>query len=501
MTTHAPIHRTVTAPALAAGLTMVAVLAPARAPAAVVPVVPAARVRQVAPPAETQESDTITLTLERAISIAETNNPTYRRALNQLDVGGAEARATWMGQVLPRVNVDVLSTGYNGQLQRQNIDFFGNPIENPTSEWVYRSNTSQSVNLSWSLQGKNIVDAVHRLDVNERSREVSLDGAGSDVDAQVRRQYYAVLQQRELRDMERAALEGSLRDQESAERLFRFAKNSRVEVLNAELGVEDQRRAIQQQERAFQRARLELRTTLADPDLPPFRLQEVPLPVFDPAGLADAELVERALAVHPDIRQAEVDMEDARLGVSEAKASRWPNLILSYQLGRQTYQQENGGLFDLTHDPNDLYNSFSVRFSLPYLNNYFQNRQQEVQAEVALRNQRESMKETRLRVEREVRAQLIELRNQYAALQGSQRRLDIAEEALRLRREEYRLGTADFDQLQDQVDTERTARRDLITARYTFVNALLDLEDAVGAPVRGEPPVTDGSGAPADGGR
>ncbi|HZD04206.1 MAG TPA: TolC family protein [Longimicrobiales bacterium] len=489
MTTHASIRGTVV------GLALVAVVlgSPADVPAARVEVVPAATVRQQASPAAAQESDTITLTLERAISIAETNNPGYRRTVNQLDVGGAQARATWMGQVLPQVSLNVLNTGYTGNRVPRAPNVFGNPTENSTAGWVYSSSTSQGLQLRWSFQGKDIVDALHRLDVDERDREVSLDGAGFDVDARVRRQYYAVLQQRELRDMETAALEGSLRDQESAERLFRFAKNSRVEVLNAELGVEDQRRAILQQERAFQRARLELRTTLADADLPPFRLQGVPLPVFDPAGLDDAELVERALAVHPDVRQAEVDLEGARLGVSEAKSTRWPAISASYSWGRSAYGSQGTGLFDLSNESKDLSSRFSISVALPYLNDYFQNRQREVQAEVTLRNQRESMKETRLRVEQQVRAQLIELRNQHEVLQGSQRRLDIAEEALRLRREEYRLGTANFDQLQDQVDAERTARRDLINARYNFVNALLDLEDAAGVPVRGEAPVTDGS--------
>lgn len=437
--------------------------------------------------------DTITLTLDRALAVAEGNNPAYRRALNQLDVGGPQARATWMGQVLPNVNLSVLNTGYSGSRQLQALDEFGRPVDNPESNWVYSSSTSQSLNLNWSLQGKSLFNSLEDLDLGDRGRDLAVERADFTTSAQVRRQYYVVLRQRELLTTETDALAALERDLEETGRLYRFAERTRVDVLNAELAVEDQRRLIQQQQRAFDQSRLTLRTTMGDPNLPPFRLEEVPLPVFDPSTLDDGALVERALTVHPDIRQAQVDLDQARLGVSQAKASRWPNLNLSYRLGRQAYNRDgSGALFDVSHEPNELNNNFGISLSLPYLNNYFQNRSGEVQAEVALRNQRESVKETELQVEQQVRSQLIELRNQYESLRAAERRHEIAGEALELARQEYRLGTRTFQELDDQVTQERDARRDLVTARYGFVDALLNLEEALGATVRGEPPVTDG---------
>lgn len=446
--------------------------------------------------ATAQPGDTTVLTLERALAISEANNPGYRRALNQLDVSGVESRATWMGQVLPRVSLSLLNTGYDGDLTRQTTDFFGNPIENPESSWVFRSSTSQSLNLSWSIQGKSLFNSLDGLDLNERGRDLAVERASFATGAQVRRQYFAVLQSRELLTTEEAALAALERDRATAERLYRFAQSTRVDVLNAELAVEDQLRTIRQAQRAYDQSLLSLRTTLGDPGLPPFRLEEEPLPLFDPSDLDDDVLVERALAVHPDVRQAEVDLEQARLGVTEAKNVRWPDLTLSYRLGRQTFTREGDALFDVTHEPDDLYNTFGIRLSIPYFNDYFQNRQNEVQAQVAVRNQRESVKETQLQVEQQVRAQLIQLRNQYETLRGEERRHQIAQEALELAREEYRLGTMDFQALDDQVDAERSARRAVISARYGFVEALLNLEDAVGAPVRGEPPLTEGAEAP-----
>ena len=60
----------------------------------------------------------------------------------------------------------------------------------------------------------------------------------------------------------------------------------------------------------------------------------------------------------------------------------------------------------------------------------------------------------------------------------------IAEQALALARDEYRLGSRTFSDLRTSIEAEATARRNLITARFAFRDALLNLEEAVGTPLR-----------------
>jgi len=254
--------------------------------------------------------------------------------------------------------------------------------------------------------------------------------------------------------------------------------------------VEEQSRAIRQGQRSLDQARVDLRTTLGDLDLGLFRVRAEPIPLFDPSDLRDEALVGRALMANPLVLQEEGNLEGAHLAVSDAKANRWPTLSLSYDLGREAQGREAAGLFDVTHESNDLSNRFSVFLTFPYLSNYFGNRSNEVQAEVTRRNQQETIRETRLQVEREVRTQLIALRNAHETLMANRRTLAIAEEALRLAREQYRLGTVTFEGLQDLVDAEHDARLLTINASYSFHEALLNLEAAVGGPVRPDGPIT-----------
>ena len=121
---------------------------------------------------------------------------------------------------------------------------------------------------------------------------------------------------------------------------------------------------------------------------------------------------------------------------------------------------------------------------MPFFGDYFQNKASIARAVVDLDNADEDLRRTRLAVAEEVRSAILTLRNQYESYQLAQRSFAIAEEALRLAREEYRLGTRTFEQLRESIDSEADARRQVIEADFGFQDGLVTLDEAVGAPLR-----------------
>lgn len=436
------------------------------------------------PAAAQSPADTLDLNLDDALAIARGANPALLRAENELGLNGVHARATWLGQVVPQLTVNLLQTGYSGSLQRQATDFFGQPIENPESSWSYYSNTRQGFSLNWRIQGLSFLDARARQRQTSRGRALALSNADAALRTEVQSEYWTALEQRQLLEVELDLLEGRQRDLEAAERRYSLAQATRVDVLQAEFALEQQRAAIQSQRSAYEQALLTLRTTLGEVDLGAIRPDEPTLPVFAPALLDEATLVARALGENPQVRTAEAGVDGARIGVSEATQWKWPELSIGYNWGQFRQTREAEALFDVGYDDDRMTSSFSVSLSVPFFNNYFQNRYSESQARVALQNEQESLKETRLQAEWEVRSQLIQLRNQHETLRLAERSLAIAEEALRLAREEYRIGTRTFEQLQDAVEQEVGSRRQVITSRFGFVDALIALESAVGGPIQ-----------------
>ncbi len=436
-----------------------------------------------------QDADTLVLGLDQALEIARGSNPTYRQAVNSTGLNGAETRTTWLSQVLPQAQLNLFSTGFDGNISRIGTDDFGNPILRPEADWVYASTTRQALTLNWSIQGASLFQALDRQRLTNTQRELSEAGALTGVEIAVRRAFMDVLEQRDLLEAERETLEGRRTDQDVSNRLFRLAMRTRVDVLNAELAVEQQTLAVQQQSAAFQRAKLTLRTALGDEALPPLRLVDEVLPIFDPGSLDPEALVATAERVNPEMRSVSVAVDEAELGVSEANRSWWPTLTASAQLSRvarsnaATGESSGAALFDVSFDE-DLDQNFYVGLSFPMFNNYFQNRQEQHRARIDRSNRREALRETQLRTEETVRSALLELENQHESLRLAERSAVIAREALRLAREEYRLGTRDFEDLRDAFDQEAQTRRQVIQARHAFVDALLSLEEAVGTAVR-----------------
>jgi len=433
--------------------------------------------------AHAQQPDTLVLTLAQGLEIARRNNPAYQRAVSALELNGPESRAALVSGILPSVRLDLLNTGYTGNLTRRATDNFGNPIANPNSEYVYFSNTNQGLSLDWMLRGPSPWYELREMRLANEGRVLGEETAGERLRLDVQRAFYDALEQEELLAAERAIAGATRMDFEAAQRLFELAFRTRVEVLNAELQIEQQQLTVRRQQGARDQARLALRTLLGQADLPPVRPAPTDVPLFDPAELDEPALIRRAVAASAPVREADVQLRVAEEGVRQSRTSYWPQLSASFRVGRFDQAPRTGSLFSLGGFEDQLYSSFGVNVSFPLFTNFLQNRVAMARAEVQRDGQEDALRAARLEAERLTRSGLVALGNAWDGLRIAERSLAIATEALELAREEYRLGTRTFEQLQQSVASEATVRRQVIQARYGFADALIDLEAAAGGPV------------------
>jgi outer membrane protein TolC len=105
------------------------------------------------------------------------------------------------------------------------------------------------------------------------------------------------------------------------------------------------------------------------------------------------------------------------------------------------------------------------------------------QAEASREDAEYSLRSAQIEVERIVREQLIELERLYRNFETQQRLATLSEQQVSLAEDQYRLGARDFLQLQTIVDNNAEAQRQVVQARFDFVNALITLEQTLGAPV------------------
>jgi len=434
-------------------------------------------------PLSAQEPEPLRLTLEEAVDFAEGSNPTLRQAANETSLNAAESRRTWFDQILPSASLTLFNTSFTGNLQRRGIDNLGNPIEDPAADWNYYPRTTHSLGLNWAIQGPSLFHEYRSQRLTNRDRELSRLVALDEVQIEVQRLYMDALEQRELLRAEEELIEARRISLDAAGRLFELALRTRVDILQAELEVERQRLTYQQQESAYRQALLELRSAMGLTEEREIELADEELPLFDPSELAAGALIDRAREVNPALLQSATAIRQGEVGVAQQRAAWWPEIALGVDLYRRDQDPYGDALFR-PPGTSELESQFYVQFSIPILNNYFQRQVERQQATVDLQNRREADRQARLETEQQIRSALLELENQWTSVQLTERALDIAQEALRLAREEYRLGSLSFTDLRQSFEDEAQARRENITARHAFVDALLALEEAVGAPVR-----------------
>lgn len=433
--------------------------------------------------ANAQESEVLSLTLEQALDLASGSNPALRQATNSVALNGSEMRTTWLDQLLPRASLTLFQTGFTGNLQRQALDNFGNPIVKPGADWNFFSRTTHNLGLRWDFQGASLLQVHRRQRLVNEDRSLAQLRALTDVQIQVQRLYVDALEQRALMRAEDDLIDSRTIDLDVAERLFSLALKTRVDVLNAELAIEQQTLAFHRQAAAYQRALLSLRTAIGLTDPRPIEIEDEELPVFDPVGFDATALVSRAMESNPALRQSEVAISSAVLGVAEQRREWWPRVSLGIDVYRQDFQSGSSGLFD-TNISQDLESQFFINFSIPVLNGLFQQKVDQQRASIEVSNQRERDRQDRLELEAVIRGAVLDLENEWTSFRLSERSNVIAEETLRLAREEYRLGTRSFEDLRSSFQQEADTRRQVIMARHAFVDALLALEEAVGVSVR-----------------
>jgi len=421
------------------------------------------------------------VSLQEALDRAVEYNPTYRRTLNNLELNDIERQQAW-GAFLPTLSVSS-GTGVNLNRQLVSVDEFGNPVENPFTDWRTSSSTSQSINASLSLYqwGARSRDMATQQ-AQARSRQAAVNAQSRGLRADVVRAYRAAQNQEALLAVEQSLRESRDLDLQTTQRMFELAGASRVDVLTAELEVERQGQRIREAEGSLDQALLSLRTVIGDSDLNDLQVESALPEAFDPSGLDPASLASRAFSSSPNLIEQEATVEVSRAQAQSARRAHWPPLTISFNARQSTFDDDYGGFLAGFPDKSRS-GGASFGINIPIFQG-FNNKARIVQAEISLVNQEEAFRETQLLVEEAVQSRLIALETAHQSYLITLRSREIAQERLRLGREQFRLGSRTFTELQQDIDAASQAERAVINQLFALERALADLEEMVGEELR-----------------
>jgi outer membrane protein len=419
------------------------------------------------------------LSLEDAIRVARQYGPDYQKAMNDLDVASAQVRQSW-GAFLPTLNT---SLGFNGS-SRTTVTGdgdYGQPVRLDDPITYEGSSASQSVSLGFTLfDGGRMFRQLGAARAGERQAEATVNATMASLDAVVTRAFYDAVRRDMLTEVERTNLAAARSRLQNTEERFRLAVASQVDLLEAQRSVINAEQSLLAAETEARKARLSLRQVIGLESDVEFELADDQPDVFDPTTLDTNAIVARARATSPSVRQSDAAYAAARSQASAARGGRWPRITGNFGYSRSV-SQSGYGAFGEFNPLNHGY-GFGISVSLPLFTG-FQTSAQIASAEATADDREQDLRSARLAVERDVRAGLADLEQAYRRLQANQEIATISAQQVRLAEEQLRAGSLTFLQFQQVIDANATAQRQVVEARFAFLQYRVALEERLGAPI------------------
>ena len=435
----------------------------------------------VATPARSQQ----VVPLEEALRTALTLNPNIESSAAAAAAATSSRWADW-GAFLPTVDL----RGSLSQTDFTTVTFVdptgvSQELEDPIT--ATRKSSSGSLTLGLALLNPERISNVKAGDARENAADYRLTAAERSVIRDVKSAYFEALKQQKLLDVSERQLDARRQDFQVTEQRYRIAAASRSDLLGAEIDLSDAELRVLDSEAALSRALRQLQVTLgvAVTNTDPGSLELVDVDRVPDADPLDADaMVESALVANPNLLALQQDHRAAAADLWSAKSTYLPRIDVGYTFGRSKELGRDESLFDF--NPANTSGGFVIQGSWSVFSGFTRKRQT-AQADRQQRQAAAQLTAEQLQLEKDVRDLVKELKRRAERLRILERNVALAGERLDLAREQYRLGSIPYFNLQQAIDRLTLTEQSLFQERYDYLIGWASLEERVGGDLgRGE---------------
>jgi len=467
------------------------------------------------------------LTLQEAIALAKTNNPTFLSTQND------QAAANWQVREAYAQFVPSLRTSAYGSWQEAGVQRFGTIVfEDQITDWAF---SGYSVNFGMTIDG-NTIFGIGNARANKRATAARITSEEFNLESLVGLQYMTVLRAQDGVDVAQRQLDRAQQNLQIVGTRVQAGAVAGTEGRQAEVDLGRAEVGLIQAERDLRRSRLQLSEQLGvalPEDVALLSEFEVFEPDFDLP-----EMLVWSMDEHPSLQSFRAQESATRAAARQASTGQYlPSINLSAQMSGQANQALNqdyvvnqaenrangqvgncefqntlnnglnGGLPGWTNTDcsafalddagraaaiagnqafpfsfNTIPMRASIQISLPIFTGFSRERQVS-QANNIAEDAGHSRRAEELRLQTMVTNAYDNLVSSYRVVQAESRNKTLSEEQLLLQQRRYALGAADLLLLMDAQTTLSTSDQAYLDAVYEFHYSLIVLEAAVGRPL------------------
>jgi outer membrane protein len=400
------------------------------------------------------------LSLDQVVEIALKRNPGIVASEQQME--GARARVTQSTAAYwPQV------TG-SAAFDRQRIPASGSGL--PASVPIQRDFNNYSAGLSASQYLYDFGQTTGLVQESRYNLSASREGLAStlaDVVQQVKKTYYEVLKNQRLVQVAEETLSSREKHLEQASAFYQVGLRPKIEVARAEVDVANARQNLIQARFNRDIAFVNLENVLGGrPVSGPYRVQDAVARPMRPTQLEP--LLEEALKARSEVLQLEAQIQAAEAHLHSSQGKYWPRLT-----GVANYGWENSE-FPLSETW-----QFGAQMSWSIFNG-FQTQGEVAETKARINQTRAQLDQTRLQVIQQVSQAYLGLDAAEQSIATSEVTVRQAQENMDLAEGRYRTGVGDAIEYTDAQVSLTSAKNTLVQATYIYLQALVDLDRAMG---------------------
>lgn len=438
--------------------------------------------------AQSEQSETVTLTVDEAVEYAMEHSRTLKSAQIDLEMKRRAKQYTW-NMFIPSVNANAAVSRSNqvtdsaAMLRNLGLPI---PESDPTEgdHWMISGGVSVSLNLSLAL-----IDGIKINTANYEAGLITWEQAVKQNELNIRKLFYALLLQQESLRIQEETLANAESRMIQARTNYRNGRVSELEYLQAQVTYENLKPQLLSAQQSLRQQLDMFAFVLGMPVGTQVALDGVIEP--DYLELDVENLISEYLMSNIDVRamQKNIELLELNLGVQKFQLFS-PNLSLSW--GWQPYAQPIGDAFGDEWYKKDN-GAFSARLSwnlfemLPFSQSFQamkdtedQIRQLEINMETLVEN-----------TELDIRTQVDALASYRAAIEANDANIALAQRSYDMTVIAYRNGTRELLDVRDAENQLNTAKLGLINEKYNYLAGVLDLEYTLNTKLMNTEPAPD----------
>jgi outer membrane protein TolC len=409
--------------------------------------------------------------LERCLDLALEASTSVGIAREQLSTARGDVMRSY-GALMPNLNVSAwLGHSYSGPTTGVFVDAQGRPVQPVGSDYeAYTfSLQSQMPLFDW---GANI----NTIKLSKSSAEAAayqLDYNRDVVKALVIREYYDLVRQRKLREVQMADLDAKRRNLEQVEAFYKIGSRTKADFLQARVDMSNSQLELMTRENAEAIAEARLKSRLNIPQDAPLEIDESI--EFSPAEFNLESEVSYMFEHRSDLLATRQEIEVAEHGLSVSEKARYPSLTgsFSYSWNDRVFP-EDGAVFK-----KDYVWSIGIFLDWPLFDR-FQTKRNIQDAKAQHRIAEYNLQQAKIDAVLDVKQIMLNLDQAKQRLSLAEETVAAAEENRRLADERYRVGAGTILETIEASASLISAQASLIDARTDYLVNRADLQRATG---------------------